>query len=117
MLLLVWHFAKYLSYVQSNELSIPNPQKDMQSRVTNTIFDILQVNITIDIDFHGTPCELINMRINDIMGTVYEDVFSKKQKESGTENINRYNLNTHDQAFEKFKESETLKVNDLMRKL
>lgn len=32
----------------------------------------------MDIDFHGTPCDLITMRINDIMGTVYEDVFKNR---------------------------------------
>jgi hypothetical protein len=50
--------------------------------------------MTIDIDFHGCPCELINMRISDVMGTNYEDVFRDRQE--GTEGIKKYRVSAYD---------------------
>ncbi|CDW91058.1 UNKNOWN [Stylonychia lemnae] len=113
-LLLVYEFAKYMQFNESRELAIANPMNSIDNMVT--IFRVIRIQISlyVDIDFHGTPCDLISMTRGDSIGSEYKDVFKHTDKENNF--INKYLLNIRDEALELHEEKGSIDVNDIIEK-
>lgn len=60
----------------------------------------------MDIDFHGTPCELISMSKTDTIGSDSKDIF--KNRQPGTENIHKYVLDRMDRSHEEYLEQDNV---------
>eukprot|EP00347_Sterkiella_histriomuscorum_P015427 403357066 len=104
-LLMVYEVAKYITPKQTSELAVVNP----------TLYMNNYLSLYMDIDFHGTPCELISMAKSDTIGTDSRDIF--KNRQPGTENIHKFILNHHDQATEEYKEQDNLDIKEVIKKL
>ncbi len=97
MMLLITQFAKYLTTEINSEMVLISPsfhdnfqkvstdptfrQKPLSNLILpkNHILSFIQINVSLEINFHRCPCELLTLTMNDLMGTDISDLFSQPE--------------------------------------